>query len=95
MPVRWRLFVDIATVVWLLLFVLMLLPGEQFEGLGVRTVSLALLAVFVADLGVTYHRSGERPTHFLRTHWLDVLLVIPYFRIFRILRVGRALRAAM
>ena len=90
---RWRLFVDIGTVVWLLLFVLMLMPSEQFEGLGVRTVSLTLLAVFVADLGVTYHRAGERPARFLRTHWLDVLLVIPYFRVFRILRVGRALRA--
>ncbi len=42
---------------------------------------------------MTYHRAGERPARFLRTHWLDVLLIIPYFRIFRILRVGRALRA--
>ena len=38
----------------------MLLPGGQFTGLGVRTLSLSLLAVFVADLGVTYSRVGQR-----------------------------------
>ncbi len=37
---RWRLFVDIATVVWLLLFVLMLLPGEQFECRGESSLAV-------------------------------------------------------
>ena len=70
-PRRWRLFVDIATVVWLVLFVLMLLPGEQFEGPGVRTVSLVLLAVFVADLGVTYYRvANGLPVFSAPTGWM-------------------------
>ena len=67
MLARWGLFVDIATVVWFSLFGLMLLPGGQFNGPGVRAFSLSLLAVSVADLGVTYYRVGQRPTRFLRT----------------------------
>ncbi len=89
---RWKTFVDIATVVWLGLFAVSFVPGEQFSPPWLGTLALGLLGVFVADLGVTYVRSGLPPGAFLRRHWTDVLLVIPYFRIFRILRVGRGMR---
>lgn len=44
---------------------------------AVATLSVALLGVFIADLVVTYRRVGEPPARFVRTHWLDILLVIP------------------
>ncbi len=90
---RWTAFVDAATVVWLVLFGLSFVPSGRFTPppwLG--TVTLGLLGVFIADLGVTYVRAGLPPVAFLRRHWTDVLLVIPYFRIFRIVRVARGLR---
>ena len=90
---RWRVFVDIATVVWLVLFLRPLLVDDVFDGPVVATLSIVLVGVFMADLVVTYRRVGERPARFVRTHWLAIVLVIPYFRIFRIVRVGRALRA--
>ena len=55
-------------------------------------ISLTLLAVFIADVGVLYYRSNLGPLAFLRRHWLNVVMVIPYFRIFRVLRVVRFLR---
>ena len=64
----WRLVVDIATVAWLLLFVLTLLANGLFDGPVVATLNVALLSVFIADLVVTYRRVGERPARFVRTH---------------------------
>ena len=86
---RWTAFVDVTTVVWLVLFGLSFVPSDRFTPPWVGTLALGLLGVFIADLGVTYFRAGLPPLAFLRRHWTDVLLVIPYFRIFRIVRVGR------
>ena len=89
---RWTAFVNVATVVWLVLFGLSYVPSDRFVPPWVDALTLGLLSVFVIDLGVTYYRAGLPPGAFLRKHWTAVLLVIPYFRIFRILRVGRGLR---
>ncbi len=88
----WRILVDVATVVWLVLFVFTFLSDPPLDSGINNQLGLGLLGIFVADLGVTYYRSGERPVAFVRHHWLDILMVIPYFRIFRLLRVVRALR---
>ena len=84
----WRIFVDLSTVVWLVVFALLLLPDGRFDTPLVGTLSLALLAVFVADLGVIYYSAKQRPVAFLKGHWVDVLLVIPYFRISRLVVRG-------
>ena len=89
---QWRIFVDLATVVWLVIFAFSFAPSSPFDPAIANKIGLGLLSVFVADLGITYYRAGERPLAFLRCHWLDVLFVIPYFRIFRVLRVVRFLR---
>ena len=89
---RWTAFVNVATVVWLVLFGLSFAPSDWSTPPWIDTLALGLLSVFVTDLGVTYYRARLAPVAFMRRHWFDVLLVIPYFRIFRILRVGRGLR---
>lgn len=88
----WRVFVDAATVAWLVLFALSFLSDSPLDTQAADRASLGLLAIFVADLGVIYYVSREKPLDFIRHHWFDILLVIPYFRIFRVLRALRLLR---
>ena len=83
----WDRFVDFATVIWLVIFVTSLNEPALISA----NVSLALIGVFVADLGVKYRRAPNLRV-FLRTRWTDILMVIPYFRIFRILKFVRLLR---
>ena len=45
----------------------------------------------MADLGVKFYRDTDRRT-FWRRRWTDILMVIPYFRIFRVLKFVRLLR---
>ena len=89
-----QLFVDLATVIWLVLFTLLLVPDGRFRTPLVEASNIDLLGVFIADLGVAYHRTRLPLLAFLRTHWVDVLLVIPYFRIFRVFRAARVIRLA-
>ena len=89
---QWRIVVDVATVIWLVIFAYSFAPGAPWGNATIEGIGLGLLGIFVADLGVTSYRANEPPLRFLRHHWLDVLLVIPYFRIFRVLRVVRLLR---
>jgi len=83
----WDRFIDLATVIWLALFIVGLVSSALIPG----NVQLVLLAVFVADLGVKFHTDPDKRT-FLRRRWTDILMVIPYFRIFRILKFVRLLR---
>ncbi len=83
----WDRFVDFVTVIWLVIFV----TGLIEPALIPAYVSLILLVVFVADLGVKYRKAPNLRV-FLRTRWTDILMVIPYFRIFRVLKFVRLLR---
>lgn len=89
---QWRILVNVVTLIWLVIFAFSFASIAPWTTATAGRIGLGLLAIFVADLGVTYYRAAERPLPFLRHHWLDVLLVIPYFRIFRVLRVVRFLR---
>ena len=82
----WDRFVDVVTLVWLVIFAI----GFTSLTFIPANVSLALLGVFVVDLGVKYRREPNLRT-FLRRRWTDILMVIPYFRIFRVLRFVRLL----
>ncbi|TET47794.1 ion transporter [candidate division TA06 bacterium] len=92
---KWNRVVDVATLVWLGVFVAgFLVKGRATQVCGY--VNIALLGVFVADLGVIY-KTSENWRRFIKQHWLDILMVIPYlrvFRIFRIFRLARFLRIA-
>lgn len=89
---RWRILVDVVTIVWLAMFFLSLMRWSPLEPAAASRIGLGLLAVFVADLGVVYYEANLHPIPFLRREWIAVLLVIPYFRIFRIIRILRFAR---
>lgn len=89
---QWRILVNVVTLIWLVIFASSFAPIAPWATATAGRIGLGLLAIFVADLAVTYYRAAEPPLPFLRHHWLDVLLVIPYFRLFRVLRVVRFLR---
>ena len=84
---KWDYFVDIATAVWLALFLLRYTNQVPAPDLILQT----MLAIFVADLVVKYRREGNLKS-FLRHRWIDILLVIPWFRAFRFLKFIRMLR---
>ncbi len=45
-----------------------------------------IISVFAVDLGFKFHRSKSFPV-FLKTSWLDIIAVIPFFLVFRMLEV--------
>ena len=85
--VMWDRFVDFITVVWLTVFFV----GIANPGLTPDYLELGLLSVFVLDLVVKYRREPNIKT-FVRKRWVDILMVIPYFRIFRMLKLFRLIR---
>ena len=84
---KWDYFVDLVTVVWLVLFILGFTNQTDIPDLAVNL----LLTVFIADLVVKYRREPNLKT-FLTKRWVDILLVIPWFRAFRFLKFVRFLR---
>jgi len=87
----WNRFVDVVTIIWLLFFALGFLKPELEAPCSM--INLGLLPVFIIDLIIRYERVGN-VKRFLRYHWLDILVAIPYFRFLRALRIFRAIRAA-
>ena len=87
---HWSKFVDLVTIIWLVIFVLGFFTSPSLED-TLRTVNIAILSIFVIDLGVSYWKVRS-PSLFVRKHWLDILMVIPYFRVFRIARILRLAR---
>lgn len=87
----WPKFVDIVTVIWLVLFGCSFFTLPEVLATSIEWTCWVILSVFVADLVVAYLRVRNIP-RFLKKHWLDILMVIPYFRIFRVLRLLRLFR---
>ena len=83
----WDRFVDVVTVVWLTIFFI----GIAEPGLIPDSIELGLLSVFVLDLVVKYRRESNIKT-FVRKRWIDILMVIPYVRIFRVFKLFRLIR---
>ncbi len=54
-------------------------------------ITIFALPIFIADLMLKYHRS-EHSKAFFKKHWLDILFVVPYFRMLRALSMVRILR---
>ena len=93
------LFVDAVVVAWLVLFVVDVGATYEVWSVGeatlstVRLVLTVMLIVFLVDVVLLYRWSDDSPRAFLRGNWFYVLTVVPWFRPFRLLRAGRALKS--
>lgn len=92
-------FVDVAVLVWVPLFAVVVAAGRGVGLLSGPTTSalrLALavpLAGFLVDVVLRYRWSENPPKPFVREHWFWIITGVPWFRPLRLLRVGRAMRA--
>lgn len=92
------LFVDAVVVAWLVLFVVDVGATYEVWRVGeatlstVRLVLTVMLVVFLLDVLLLYRWSDDSPRAFLRGNWFYVLTVVPWFRPFRLLRAGQALK---
>lgn len=95
----WPPFVELAAIAWIALFLADLAVGFDLlvvsEGTekAVRGALQWLLVVFLLDLVLLYRWSDSGPREFVRSNWVLVLTAVPWFRPFRLLRVGRSVRA--
>ena len=88
---NWIIFVDVVTVIWLIVFFVGLLKSDPRVTRYCNIINLVILPVFLVDLFFIYRETSNLRV-FLKTKWLDILLVIPYFRIFRLLRFARVIK---
>ena len=64
---RWTAFVNVATVVWFVLFGLSFVPSDRITAPWVETLSLGLLSVFVmAQSGVGHIKAGKKVRRLVR-----------------------------
>ncbi|WP_436345537.1 hypothetical protein [Natronorubrum sp. FCH18a] len=94
----WPPFVEIVALVWIALFVVdvaisfdLLVVSESLTA-TIRVALRWLLVVFLLDLVLLYRWSDDAPREFVRSNWFLVLTVVPWFRPFRLLRIGRSIR---
>lgn len=96
---KWSLFVDLAAIAWIVLFVVDVAVRFDVVALASSTTTVvrgtlqALVVVFLLDLALLYRWADQRPRAFVRTNWLLILTVVPWFRPLRLLRIGRGVRA--
>jgi hypothetical protein len=89
--IKWILFVDVVTVIWLVVFAIGIITTNENTAYRCNFISLLLLPVFVVDLYFLF-KQADNFRVFVKKRWFDILLVIPYFRIFRILKFVRLLK---
>ncbi|MEU2157539.1 potassium channel family protein [Streptomyces sp. NPDC019396] len=97
---RWEQRVELplfwASLVFLAAYSVIALAPESERAWRDIALAVALLmwAVFAADYVVRLRLSGQRPRRFLRTHWLDTLvLILPLLRPLRLLKVYTAVQS--
>ena len=101
---HWTTVVDLSTVAWFCIFVvgfmafdadlvglepLIKIP-ESYQTVWI-VANWSIWGVFAVDVWFKYCRVRS-PREFVRRHWFDLLLLIPFFRVLAILRVLRLLR---
>lgn len=91
----WKRLVDTASLIWLAAFLVSVFSySAEFVTVtpailnATDTITLLLLPIFIADLALKY-RLSENSRTFLKKHWLAVIYVVPYFRIFKVLKFVR------
>ena len=68
-----------------------------YENALVTGVVIGTTVVYAVDLLIKFRGMGWRLGAFVRAYWLDILLLVPFVKIFRglrILKVGRLLSVA-
>lgn len=95
----WQPFVEAVALVWIVLFVVdvavsfdLLVVSESLTE-TIRGVLQWLLVVFLLDVALLYRWSDHGPKRFVHSNWFLILTVVPWFRPFRLLRIGRPIRA--
>ena len=95
----WPPFVEIVALVWIVLFVLdvainfdLLAVSESLNG-AIDGALQWFLLVFLLDLMLLYRWSDRALRGFVRSNWILILTAVPWFRPFRLLRIGRSIRA--
>lgn len=97
-------FVDITTLFWFVMFITGFMAFDM-DVLGMEpvieipehmevpwdVVNWSVWCIFAADVYYKYRRS-ENMHAFLRKHWFDIVLLIPFFRVLAILRLLRLVR---
>jgi len=91
MKLTWSGFVDVITIIWLVIFILIFFDLETPMNLLLEYTLLSFLLIFILDLFILYKRA-ENYKMFMKKHWFDILMVIPFFRILRIVRVFKLLK---
>ena len=87
------IILTINDILWLITAVLCVFVDHP----AITAIILLTTAIYAADLAVKFHNMGWKLGPFVRRYWLDILLLIPFVKIFRglrILKVGRMLSMA-
>ena len=87
---KWSKFVDIVTITWLCIFVIGYFSMGKVANIC-NLLNIAILSVFIVDLILIYRKS-DNWYNFLTKNWFNILMVVPYFRVFRIFRMFKVLR---
>lgn len=85
--VAWELTMGVLAIVYLIAG----FAAEGPEGAAMVVVEGVLTAVFVAEFAARFLAAPNRSAY-VRTHWIDLVALIPVMRQFRILRLLRLLR---
>lgn len=62
---------------------------SEVEMMYVEEMDLLVLSIFAIDLINEYRGFRGSPTRFSKEHWLDILAVVPIFRIIRIAELAK------
>lgn len=87
--VAWELTMGALAIAYLVAGFAAEAPGTDAAAIG--SVETGLTAVFVLEFGVRFAAAFDR-LGYLRSHWLDLVALIPVIRQFRLLRLLRLLR---
>ena len=85
---QWKLLILLAVVLTLIMLVAEIFVKLNPQQLEIEEVSdLALLLIFGTDVFMRYHLAKDK-REFLKKNWLDILVVLPFSRIMRALKVA-------
>ena len=87
---KWSKLVDKITILWLIIFIIGFFTTGNISYIC-EILNLIILLVFLADLVIVYKYSRNLKD-FLKGHWFDIIMVIPYLRVFRIFKIFKVLR---
>ncbi len=87
----WRVFIDSVSVLWLGVFAYTMAAGDT--AMWVMVISCVIAGIYVIDL-ILIARKCSGVWDFIKRAWLDLLMLIPFFRIFRVCRLFRLVRAS-